>query len=73
MSASAGWVVAGGGVAVALLLLAWLLRAIARRDRRVNAEIDRALAEMDRRPEFKASPADWPLRESPPYGRGRLR
>lgn len=73
MSASTGWVVIGG-VAGALLLLAWLLRCIARRDRRVNAEIDRALAEMNQRPEFRESPADWPLRESPPLpGRGRRR
>lgn len=66
-----GYGLLDGGILVALALAIWICHALDRRQEHVNRVIDRALADMDRRPEFGPAPADWPLRESPPRGRRR--
>jgi hypothetical protein len=49
-----------------LVVLQCIRRVVRRRTTATRRLCEHRLAELDRLPEFDLSPADWPLRESPP-------
>lgn len=66
MSAWMEWGVALGVVLAVPLVLVRIARIEHRRQVELKALCARTLDDLDLQPEFAVSPADWPLRESPP-------